>query len=161
MNTLATTRLSERYLGIVNGGIHQLCPAVPGIKQLVGKVFGRLGKDPEVEGNRLNFWRVVTSGTTVAPTREIVLDPGGAELSQFGAEKFTTRSREVIEAAQLAATTGGNTTTEPIHLLVALLRQEDGTSRSLVQKAGVEPGTLLAQAEGVQQQLPRATGSTV
>ncbi|WP_210503070.1 ATP-dependent chaperone ClpB [Nocardioides xinjiangensis] len=82
-------------------------------------------------------------------------------MSQFGAEKFTTRSREVIEAAQLAATTGGNSTTEPIHLLVALLRQEDGATRSLVQKAGVDPATLLAQAEGVQQQLPRATGSTV
>jgi ATP-dependent Clp protease ATP-binding subunit ClpB len=82
-------------------------------------------------------------------------------LSQFGAEKFTTRSREVIEAAQLAATAGGNTNTEPIHLLVALLKQEDGTSRSLVQKAGVDPATLLAQAEGVHQQLPRASGSTV
>ena len=82
-------------------------------------------------------------------------------MSQFGAEKFTTRSREVIEAAQLAATTGGNTHTEPIHLLVALLKQEDGTSRSLVQKAGVDPATLLAKAEGAQQQLPRASGSTV
>ena len=82
-------------------------------------------------------------------------------MSQFGAEKFTTRSREVIEAAQLAATTGGNTHTEPVHLLVALLRQEDGSSRSLVQKAGVDPATLLAQAEREQQQLPRATGSTV
>ncbi len=82
-------------------------------------------------------------------------------MSQFGAEKFTTRSREVIEAAQLAATTGGNTNTEPIHLLVALLKQDDGTSRSLVQKAGVGPAALLAQAERVQQQLPRATGSTV
>ncbi|RYB94461.1 ATP-dependent chaperone ClpB [Nocardioides oleivorans] len=82
-------------------------------------------------------------------------------MSTFGAEKFTTRSREVIEAAQLAATTGGNTHTEPIHLLVALLKQEDGTSRSLVQKAGVDAATLLAQAEGVQRQLPRATGTTV
>ncbi|GAA1914915.1 ATP-dependent chaperone ClpB [Nocardioides hwasunensis] len=82
-------------------------------------------------------------------------------MSTFGAEKFTTRSREVIEAAQLAATTGGNTHTEPIHLLVALLKQEDGATRSLVQKAGVDAATLLAQAEGVQQQLPRATGSTV
>ncbi|SEB77617.1 ATP-dependent Clp protease ATP-binding subunit ClpB [Nocardioides exalbidus] len=82
-------------------------------------------------------------------------------MSTFGAEKFTTRSREVIEAAQLAATTGGNTHTEPIHLLVALLKQEDGTSRSLVQKAGVDAAPLLAQAEGVQQKLPRATGTTV
>ena len=29
-------------------------------------------------------------------------------LSQFGIDKFTTRSREAIEAAQLAATTAGN-----------------------------------------------------
>jgi len=45
-------------------------------------------------------------------------------VSQFGAEKFTTRSREAIEAAQLSATTAGNTQTEPIHLLVALLQQD-------------------------------------
>ena len=28
-------------------------------------------------------------------------------MSQFGAEKFTTRSRSAIEAAQVAATTAG------------------------------------------------------
>ncbi len=31
-------------------------------------------------------------------------------MSQFSAEKFTTRSREAIEAAQVAATTGGHST---------------------------------------------------
>ncbi len=82
-------------------------------------------------------------------------------MSQFGAEKFTTRSREVIEAAQLAATTGGNSHTEPVHLLVALLRQEDGTSGNLVMKAGVDASLVLARAEALQQSLPSATGSTV
>ncbi len=82
-------------------------------------------------------------------------------MSQFGAEKFTTRSREAIEAAQLSATTAGNTTTEPIHLLVALLRQEDGTARALVAKAGVDPTTLLPEAEQVMNALPRASGATV
>ncbi|HEV2797467.1 MAG TPA: ATP-dependent chaperone ClpB [Nocardioides sp.] len=82
-------------------------------------------------------------------------------MSQFGAEKFTTRSREVIEAAQLAATTGGNTHTEAVHLLVALLQQEDGTTRSMVMKAGVDPADLLAKAVAVQRALPSATGSTV
>ena len=61
-------------------------------------------------------------------------------MSQFGADKFTTRSREAIEAAQLSATTAGNTTTEPIHLLVALLRQEEGTARTMITKAGVDAG---------------------
>ncbi|MGA8247597.1 MAG: Clp protease N-terminal domain-containing protein, partial [Nocardioides sp.] len=50
-------------------------------------------------------------------------------MSQFGAEKFTTRSREAIETAQLAATTAGNTQTEPVHLLAGLLRDADGTAR--------------------------------
>ena len=82
-------------------------------------------------------------------------------MSQFGAEKFTTRSREVIEAAQLSATTGGNTNTEPIHLLVALLKQQDGSARTLVAKAGVDADVLTAKAQSALDALPRATGQTV
>ena len=82
-------------------------------------------------------------------------------MSQFGAEKFTTRSREAIEAAQVAATTAGHSATEPIHLLVALLRQEDGTTRSLVTKAGVDVATLAAAAEAAVRGLPSASGATV
>ncbi len=82
-------------------------------------------------------------------------------MSQFAAEKFTTRSREAIEAAQVSATTAGHTTTEPIHLLVALLRQEDGTTRSLVTKVGVDVGTLSAAAEAAVRALPSASGATV
>ena len=82
-------------------------------------------------------------------------------MSQFGAEKFTTRSRDAIEAAQLAATTAGNTATEPIHLLVALLRQADGTARNLVAKAGVDAASLTAAAEAVMAALPKASGATV
>jgi ATP-dependent Clp protease ATP-binding subunit ClpB len=82
-------------------------------------------------------------------------------MSQFGAEKFTTRSREAIETAQLAATTAGNTQTEPVHLLAALLRDADGTARQLVGKAGVDAASLAAQAEGAVLALPKASGSTV
>ncbi|WP_110239864.1 ATP-dependent chaperone ClpB [Nocardioides gilvus] len=82
-------------------------------------------------------------------------------MSQFGADKFTTRSREAIEAAQLAATTGGNSQVEPIHLLVALLRQTDGVSRSLITRSGLDVDPITAAAESAQAQLPRATGATV
>ncbi len=82
-------------------------------------------------------------------------------MSTFGAEKFTTRSREAIEAAQLAATTAGHTQTEPIHLLAALLRDADGTARQLVGKAGADAASLAAQAEGALQALPKASGATV
>ena len=69
-------------------------------------------------------------------------------MSQFGADKFTTRSREAIEAAQLLATTAGNSTVEPIHLLVALLRDGEGTARTLVTKAGARPGAAGGPGRG-------------
>ncbi|NHC24531.1 ATP-dependent chaperone ClpB [Nocardioides sp. IC4_145] len=82
-------------------------------------------------------------------------------MSQFGAEKFTTRSREAIEAAQLSATTAGHTATEPIHLLVALLLQEGGTAANLVGKAGVDAAALVRTAAAARDRLPAASGATV
>lgn len=82
-------------------------------------------------------------------------------MSQFGADKFTTRAREAIEAAQLAATTAGNTTVEPVHLLVALLLQEEGTTANLVAKAGVDVSGLVHAASAARDALPRASGATV
>ncbi|MXG89739.1 ATP-dependent chaperone ClpB [Nocardioides flavescens] len=82
-------------------------------------------------------------------------------MSQFGADKFTTRSRSAIEAAQLAATTAGNTATEPIHLLVALLHDVEGSATTMIIKAGVDVRVLLAQAEKVADALPRVSGTTV
>ncbi len=82
-------------------------------------------------------------------------------MSQFSAEKFTTRSREAIEAAQLSATTSGHSTIEPIHLLVALLRDAEGTARTLVTKAGVDAAALTAKAEAALAALPTASGATV
>jgi ATP-dependent Clp protease ATP-binding subunit ClpB len=82
-------------------------------------------------------------------------------MSAFGADKFTTRSREAIEAAQLAATTGGNTTMEPAHLLAALLSDPDGTARTMITKSGVDAGAVAAKADQLVAALPRATGATV
>ncbi|NYJ03039.1 ATP-dependent Clp protease ATP-binding subunit ClpB [Nocardioides thalensis] len=82
-------------------------------------------------------------------------------MSTFGADKFTTRSREAIEAAQLAATTAGHSTVEPLHLLVALLLQQDGTAAQLVTKAGVDAPALVRTAAAARDALPTASGATV
>ncbi|MFS3127266.1 ATP-dependent chaperone ClpB [Nocardioides sp. Bht2] len=82
-------------------------------------------------------------------------------MSQFGADKFTTRSREAIEAAQLSATSKGHTQTEPIHLLVALLDDPEGTARNLIGKAGVDPAAITRTATAVRDALPSASGATV
>ncbi|HEY0889767.1 MAG TPA: ATP-dependent chaperone ClpB [Nocardioides sp.] len=85
-------------------------------------------------------------------------------MSQFGVDKFTNRSREAIEAAQLSATTAGNTSTEPIHLLVALLLQPQehgGTAANLAAKAGVDAPALVRAASAERDRLPKVTGATV
>ncbi|HWU24084.1 MAG TPA: ATP-dependent chaperone ClpB [Nocardioides sp.] len=82
-------------------------------------------------------------------------------MSQFGADKFTTRAREAIEAANLAATSAGNSTLEPIHLLVALLLQSEGSAASVVAKAGVDAPTLVRTAVAERDKLPSASGATV
>jgi ATP-dependent Clp protease ATP-binding subunit ClpB len=79
----------------------------------------------------------------------------------MSSDKFTTRSREAIEAAQLSATTAGNSTIEPVHLLVALLRPAEGSPRSLLAKSGTEPQLILSAAEQTMAKLPRASGDTV
>ncbi|GAB3856701.1 ATP-dependent chaperone ClpB [Nocardioides maradonensis] len=82
-------------------------------------------------------------------------------MSQFGADKFTTRAREAIEAANLAATSAGNSTLEPIHLLVALLLQSEGSAANVVAKAGVDAPTLVRAAVAERDKLPSASGATV
>ena len=82
-------------------------------------------------------------------------------MSQFGAEKFTTRSREAIETAQLAATTAGNTQTEPTHLLVALLRDAEGTARQSVAGAVPTPPRSRPRPRRRCSPCPKASGATV
>ncbi len=82
-------------------------------------------------------------------------------MSQFGAEKFTTRSREALEGAQVAATSAGHAATEPVHLLQTLMRDADGTAPTLVTRCGADAGAIATQAQAKVEALPRASGQTV
>lgn len=75
--------------------------------------------------------------------------------------KFTSRSVEVINAAQTAAVTAGNAQLEPAHLAFALLRQDGGITPSLLEKAGVDPRALGAEIDQLTVRLPSASGATV
>src|SRR3954468_3914603 len=75
--------------------------------------------------------------------------------------KFTSRSVEVINAAHTAAVTAGNSQVEPVHLALALLRQENGLAPSLLTKAGADVEKLSHELDEVAWKLPKATGATV
>jgi ATP-dependent Clp protease ATP-binding subunit ClpB len=75
--------------------------------------------------------------------------------------KFTSRSVEVINAANTAAVAAGNAQIEPVHLAFALLRQDGGITPSLLTKAGVDTAKLGTEIDELAVRLPKASGATV
>ena len=72
-------------------------------------------------------------------------------------DKLTTKFQEALADAQSLALGNDNAYIEPVHLLVAMLRQEDGP-RALLERAGANVPGLLAAAEAAVKRLPNVTG---
>ena len=72
---------------------------------------------------------------------------------------YTQKSLEAIRNAQQIAVENNNQQMEQIHILLALLRQENGLIPQLLRKMDVTVESLDAAAEALLQKLPRVTGS--
>ncbi len=72
-------------------------------------------------------------------------------------EKLTTKFQEALGEAQTLALGSDNAYIEPVHVLIAMLKQEDGP-KALLQRAGVNVPGLLAAAEAAMKRLPEVTG---
>jgi ATP-dependent Clp protease ATP-binding subunit ClpB len=75
--------------------------------------------------------------------------------------KFTTKSQEALNAANMNAQTAGNPQIEPAHLLKALLDQRDGVAVAVLKSLGVEIDALSARASAAIKALPASSGSSV
>jgi ATP-dependent Clp protease ATP-binding subunit ClpB len=75
--------------------------------------------------------------------------------------KLTTRSQEAIAAAQRLAVARGQAALEPLHLLAALLEQDDGIAAPLLRAVGADAADVRAKAEAAVRRLPSVTGATV
>ncbi|MDD2880632.1 MAG: ATP-dependent chaperone ClpB [Rhodoferax sp.] len=73
------------------------------------------------------------------------------------ADKFTTKFQEALGDAQSLALGQDHAYIEPAHMLVAMLKQEDGP-KALLQRAGVNVPGLLAAAEAAVKRLPQVIG---
>ena len=73
---------------------------------------------------------------------------------------FTQRSREAVESATRAAEALRNTNVTGLHLLAALLEQEDSIATAVLTDTGVHIGALKERITQEIQRLPRLTGST-
>ncbi|MEG1735293.1 MAG: Clp protease N-terminal domain-containing protein, partial [Comamonas sp.] len=69
-------------------------------------------------------------------------------------DKLTTKFQEALADAQSLALGADQSTIDPLHLLVAMLRQPDGPS-ALLQRAGCNVQQLKSSAEKAMADLPR------
>ncbi|MFW6204339.1 MAG: Clp protease N-terminal domain-containing protein, partial [Actinomycetota bacterium] len=76
-------------------------------------------------------------------------------------EQFTTRAQEALSVAVRTAATAGNPQVEPVHLLRALLDQEQGLTAPLLEAAGADVAAVRRDVAAAADALPSASGSTV
>jgi ATP-dependent Clp protease ATP-binding subunit ClpB len=74
-------------------------------------------------------------------------------------DKLTTKLQEALADAQSLAVGNDNPYIEPAHLLTALLNQDDGAARSLLQRAGVNVGGLTKALKSSLESLPKVSGT--
>ena len=70
-------------------------------------------------------------------------------------DRFTVKSQEAVAAAQALAAERKNPEVTPAHVLVALLRQEDGLVVPILQKLGVDPNAIVSRAVAAVEELPK------
>ncbi|HQN64134.1 MAG TPA: ATP-dependent chaperone ClpB [Methylophilus sp.] len=75
-------------------------------------------------------------------------------------DKLTTKFQQAIADAQSIALGNDNTAIEPVHLLQALLQQEDGSTASLLSRAGVQLNSMKSGLKNALDNLPTSSDTS-
>jgi ATP-dependent Clp protease ATP-binding subunit ClpB len=76
----------------------------------------------------------------------------------FRFDKLTQKAQEAVQQAQGIAGENGHQAVHPLHLLIALTSEREGIVRPVLEKCGVQPDALLAEAQRQVGSLPKVTG---
>ena len=74
-------------------------------------------------------------------------------------DRLTLKVQEALQAAQALAREHNHQALEPLHLLAALLDQEDGVVDPVLQKLGVSPQTLSGRVRSELERMPKVYGA--
>ncbi|MBP3438839.1 MAG: type VI secretion system ATPase TssH, partial [Sutterella sp.] len=74
-------------------------------------------------------------------------------------DKLTTKFQEALAEAQSQALAHDNQFIEPVHLLAAVLADSEGSSKSLLERAGVSASQLAREANAAVERLPKVSGT--
>src|SRR5580704_8093463 len=86
--------------------------------------------------------------------------PGGVPMA-FRFEKLTVKGQEAIQLAQEIAEQNGHQQVTPLHLLKALLDEDQGIVRPLIQKIGANLGQLDTMVAAELNRMPKVSGTNV
>ena len=78
----------------------------------------------------------------------------------FRPDKLTVKAQEAIQAAQQIAESQGHAQLVPLHLLKALLDEQGGIVRPLMEKVGIRVPQLLGIVDADLNKLPRSSGGS-
>ena len=74
-------------------------------------------------------------------------------------DKLTVKAQEALQAAQEVAATHGQQQVEPLHLLAALIDQQDGVVSPVLAKLGASAASLLTEANSAIERMPKVSGA--
>ena len=77
------------------------------------------------------------------------------------AQKLTTKSQDALSGAVRQAANAGNPSVEPLHLLLTLLADPEGTAGALLDAVGTNRGAVQQAVADAAAKLPAASGSSV
>ena len=75
-------------------------------------------------------------------------------------DKFTLKAQEALQSCSEVADRFGNQQLEPVHLLLALLGQEEGVVPAILSRLGVSTDTLRQEVETATEALPKVSGGS-
>jgi len=81
-------------------------------------------------------------------------------INEMNLNKYTQKAQEAVIGAQALAEENNHSQIEAIHLLAALLQQEEGVVPQIVKRIGVNLQSLQQQVQERLERMPRAMGST-
>jgi ATP-dependent Clp protease ATP-binding subunit ClpB len=74
-------------------------------------------------------------------------------------DKLTVKAQEALQAAQAQARRRDHQAVDAEHLLLALVEQDEGVARPVLEKIGADPGRVVARVEDELRSVPKVSGA--
>src|SRR5215475_13493470 len=76
----------------------------------------------------------------------------------FRLDKLTQKAQEALQQTQSLAEKNGSQVMYPLHLLIALADEKEGIVHPVLEKCGVRPDAVVAEARRLAESLPKTNG---